>query len=61
MLEVSWLRKYVWQVLYAIVILFVVVYHAVSHIIISATAGSSNRSMGADVDGGEDVRRMQWR
>ena len=59
----SWLRKYVWQVLYAIVILFVVVYHAVSHIIISATAGSSNRStgVGGNVDGGEDVRRTRWR
>ncbi len=26
MLEVSWFRKYVWQVLYVIVILFVEVY-----------------------------------
>ena len=32
MLEVSWLRKYVWQVLYTIVILLVAVYRSPSSV-----------------------------
>ena len=57
-MEVSWLRKYVWHVLYAIVTLFVAVCPVEPRVSISNGRLGCG---GGKEDGWGDVRRTRWR